>query len=100
MIIPGTTPKHNFILPCGVNEIQKVEITYKQNGKVILQKHTEDCTLQDNVVGLKLTQEDTLAFDDKCNVKIRMRAKTISGDVIGSDAISVSCDECFSDEVL
>ena len=88
MIIRGTTPYHNFILPILADEIKAIYVTYLQNNEVILDK----CLLEgqerdDNFVltnlrdlenasmeqlteeelnscqlTLHLTQEDTLAF--------------------------------------
>ena len=38
MIIRGTTPYHNFILPILVEDIDAVYVTYLQNNEVILYK--------------------------------------------------------------
>lgn len=96
----GTTPRHTFILPFGVEQVQKVQIVYTQNGQTILEKCAEDCTLQENTVCVRLTQEETFKFAEGVNVEIQMRAVTTGGDVIGSDVMCVCCDECLSDEVL
>ena len=87
MIIRGTTPYHNFILPILVEDIKAIYVTYLQNDEVILDKkfvdgeessdfiianlkdlenasmeelseeERESCQLT-----LHLSQEDTLAF--------------------------------------
>ena len=85
MIIRGTTPYHNFILPILVEDIKAIYVTYLQNNEVILDKTLVDgeddfviTNLQDleNAsmeelteeerescqLTLHLTQEDTLAF--------------------------------------
>ena len=85
MIIRGTTPYHNFILPILVEDIKAIYVTYLQNNEVILDKTLIDgeddfviTNLQDleNAsmeelteeeqescqLTLHLTQEDTLAF--------------------------------------
>ena len=89
MIIRGTTPYHNFILPILVEDIKAIYVTYLQNNEVILDKSLLDgdesehndfiiANLKDlenaNMeilteeerescqLTLHLTQEDTLAF--------------------------------------
>ena len=87
MIIRGTTPYHNFILPIMTQNIKAIYITYMQNNKVILDKtfvmgeennsfsianlidlenaNIENLTREEQIssqLSLHLTQEDTLAF--------------------------------------
>ena len=82
MIIRGTTPYHNFILPILSADIKEVYVTYLQNGQVIIDKSIDDVTITDllelyensSMDGLTeeeqgscqltvhLTQEDTLGF--------------------------------------
>ena len=83
MIIRGTTPYHNFILPILAEDIDVVYITYLQNDEVILDKSSEkdDFSItnlsdlenasmeelseeeqQSSQLTLHLSQEDTLAF--------------------------------------
>ena len=82
MIIRGTTPYHNFILPILVKDIKAVYVTYLQNGQVILDKTGDDVTIADLIdlfenasmeelpeekrnscqLTVHLTQEDTLKF--------------------------------------
>lgn len=82
MIIRGTTPYHNFILPILAEDIKEVYVTYLQNKEVILDKGKEDVEINDLVdlyenasveelseevsnscqLTVHLTQEDTLKF--------------------------------------
>lgn len=89
MIIRGTTPYHNFILPILAEDIKAIYVTYLQNNEVILDKsliegdeseHNEfiianlkdlENASMENLteeernscqLTLHLTQEDTLAF--------------------------------------
>lgn len=86
MITRGTTPYHTFLVPLAPNQIQKVHITYQQNGKVIFDKTNKDIDIKhiitttenaeingvDNLsetqetnsqITLHLTQSDTLKFE-------------------------------------
>lgn len=82
MIIRGTTPYHNFILPILAEDIKSIYVTYLQNEKVILDKSKEDVVITDLIdlyenasveelseeeqsscqLTVHLTQEDTLKF--------------------------------------
>ena len=87
MIIRGTTPYHNFILPILVEDIKAIYVTYLQNDEVILDKKLvdgeessdfiianlkdlENASMEDLSeeerescqLSLHLSQEDTLAF--------------------------------------
>ena len=83
MIIRGTTPYHNFILPILVEDIDVVYVTYLQNNEVILDKSSENNDFeitnlsdlenasmeelseeeqQSSQLTLHLSQEDTLQF--------------------------------------
>ena len=83
MIIRGTTPYHNFILPILAENIEAVYVTYLQNNEVILDKsNLKDIVEITNLVDLEnasmeylseeeqqssqlvlhLSQEDTLKF--------------------------------------
>ena len=82
MIIRGTTPYHNFILPILAEDIKEVYVTYLQNKEVILDKGKEDVEINDLIdlyenasmeelpeevhnscqLTVHLTQEDTLSF--------------------------------------
>ena len=83
MIIRGTTPYHNFILPILAEEISAIYVTYLQNNEVVLDKSgsTDDFEItnlidlenasmedlseeeqQSSQLTLHLSQEDTLKF--------------------------------------
>ena len=96
----GSTPAHVFTLPFSVETIKTVEITYEQNEEVKLKKTNIDCTLEENTVSVKLTQEDTFKFDEKPLVKIQIRVLTLGGDDIASDIMYATVKDSLSDEVL
>jgi hypothetical protein len=73
-MIQGTTPTHKFFIDIATNLIDKLRISYEQNGKIVLRKETEDCQIDDGSVTTKLTQEDTLKFDAPGNVRIQIHA--------------------------
>lgn len=96
----GTTPTHRFTLPFDTKTITAVEITYCQNGKVILQKFEDECEMSGRVISVTLSQEDTFEFQSGVNVEIQIRLMDDTGTVSASDIMRVTCQKCLSDEVL
>ena len=94
----GTTPIHIFKHKLNPNVISKVRIIYSQNDQKVLVK--EDCTVQEDTITVKLTQEDTLKFDYKKPVEIQVRVLTVSGDCPTSAIKVVSAGRCLDDGVL
>lgn len=129
MIIRGTTPYHNFILPILTKDIKEIYVTYLQNKEVILDKGKEDVDITDLIdlydnasmeelpenernscqLTVHLTQEDTLSFHfypaAKKNIAvIQIRVLTTDDEAFASMPINerifgVLHDGVISDEV-
>jgi len=112
MIIRGTTPYHNFILPILAEDIKAIYVTYLQNEEVILDKSKDDVTitnlvdLYDNAsvedlsedeqsscqLTVHLSQEDTLKFGffpaaRKNIAVIQIRLLTTDDEAFASDPV-------------
>ena len=87
-MIQGTTPTHKFFIDIATNLIDKLRISYEQNGKIVLRKEMKDCQIDDGMVTTKLTQEDTLKFDAPGNVRIQIHA-LMGGESLVSKPVSV-----------
>ena len=96
----GTTPTHTFTVPIESSKIKEVRVIYSQNDKSILIKKTEDATVNDNEIKVKLTQEETFKFDCNAPVQIQIRVLTTSGDALLSNPITMTVGKCLDDEVL
>lgn len=96
----GTTPTHIFDLPFDTGDVERLEITYEQNDKVVLQKQKNDCTLEGNEVSVKLTQEETFLFEAGTNIIAQIHAVSVYGDAVNSDEVYIRCLESRSGEVL
>ena len=114
MIIRGTTPYHNFILPILAEQIEAIYVTYLQNNEVVLDKSnlTDDFDIKNlrdlenaNVeilteeeqessqLTIHLSQEDTLKFHfypaAKKNIAvIQIRILTKDGEAFASMPIN------------
>ena len=96
----GTTPTHTFTLPFDTGLIKSVKVVYSQGGSIVLEKKTADCTLNGNTITYRLTQEESLSFNDKKKVDIQVRVLLQDDTAMASDIKSVYVSECLDDEVL
>ena len=88
-MIQGTTPKHTFNLDIKTELIDKLRISYEQNGKIILSKEKKDCTIGESAISTSLTQEETLKFDAPGNARIQLHATTTNGKALVTRPLSV-----------
>ena len=96
----GTTPLHTYEVDLDTALIKTIKITYTQNGKEVLVKRTEDCSIEPGKISTKLSQEDTFLFDGNSLVTVQLRLLTTEGDALRTDSVILSVDECLDDEVL
>lgn len=79
MIIRYTTPYHNFILPFLSEEIDKVTVTYSQNGIELIKKRKEDLTFIDISTLLENASMGDEDYLDSLMKKIdKMRDKSLA----------------------
>ena len=83
-MIQGTTPTHIFTIPIDVEQVKKLEVSYAQNGVVIVKKDLTDCSVNGHTYTVKLSQEETLKFVANTNVQIQIRVLTVSDDALAS----------------
>lgn len=95
----GSTPTHIFTLALDADLIAKVRILYSQNNKLVLKKEHSDCVIDGSTITVKLTQKDTLAFDDGM-AEVQIRVNTPDGDSIPSRIYMVSVERLLEDEVF
>lgn len=96
----GTTPIHRFTFDFPKETVDAIYITYKQNGKLRIEKSKEDITFEDGYISVKLTQEETLKFTVIGNVEIQIRFTDISDNAYASNIISVPVDRILKEGVI
>lgn len=99
-MIRGTTPTHIFELPFDTDLIDKVKVVYAQDDRVVFTKEQAECTLEANVVSVKLTQEETLKLDCRKYVQIQLRVLTKEGEALASEIKTVDVKKCLESKVL
>lgn len=100
IIQQGSTPTHKFSTPYEKASVDSAIITYWQNGKTVVEKHTEDINIQDRQMTTELSQDDTLAFDEKGDIKIQIKVKLKNGKVIPSNNMYASVKDVLNKEVM
>lgn len=86
-MIRGTTPTIYVAFGVEIESLNEFKIIFEQEGKENLVKKQDDCVIdtETNVAYTKLSQKETLAFDERKLVKIQAKALTKDGNVIASD---------------
>ena len=92
----GTTPINIFRTDVDLTNASVLFITYKQNGKVILEKSIDEVKIQNNIVSVYLSQKETLLFMEGI-VTIQIGAKFSDGSAIASSLIRTSTYEILKD---
>jgi hypothetical protein len=87
-------------LPIDVNNLKKIRVLYRQNGKLKIKKTEQDCQKNGDKIVVRLTQEDTFCLSHEYDVEIQLRVLTHEGEPLVSDTFAVSVEECFDREVL
>lgn len=100
MIRKGTTPIHIFKLPFPTNEVGAAKATYKQGGKIILEKKLEEAVADGNSLAWKLTQEETFEFSDTKPVEIQLRVVTFDAQALATKVFTEQVYRSLDEEVL
>lgn len=96
----GTTPTHTYSLPFDVENVAKARIIYAQRGEVKIKKTEADCVMEGNTIQVRLTQEETLCFEENVCVDIQVRVLTTGGDAPASRIMHVLPGALLENEVL
>lgn len=92
----GTTPTNIFRTDVDLTNASVLFITYKQNGKVVLEKTIDDVSIHGEMVEVRLSQRETLLFSEGI-VTIQIRAKFQDGSVIASSLIRTNVREILKE---
>lgn len=100
-----TTPTHSFVLDDNPSNWDEFRITYRQNGRIILEKDdiTEMTVTQSGskyTLSYQLTQEETKKFQPNRKVEVQIRAHYASGKTVASDIFVLMVDDVLNHEIL
>lgn len=100
MFNPGDTITHQFRLPFNCNvlqtEAENILVTYRQNGRIVLIKNAvplpdheqTDLEGDSTVVEVDLTQQESLSFDNKNDIRIQININYRDGGRISSHELT------------
>lgn len=100
IIQQGSTPTHTFSTPYKADSVEKAIITYSQNGRIVLEKEGLELTIKDYCISTELTQEETLSFDERGDVRMQIKVKLTNGKVIPSNDMYASLKDVLNKEVM
>ena len=96
----GTTPTNTFRTnQVDLSTADVIYITYKQMGKVIVEKTKADCTFGENSVSVTLTQDETLRFSVH-DVQVQIRARFADGRAIASNILQTPAKAILKEGVI
>lgn len=96
----GSTPINTFEIPYKADQVKDIEIIYRQGGKEKILKKKRDVEILDYLAKVRLSQEDTFNLDDGVKVQIQLRVKDNQDDVVPSEIIVTTVEECLFEEVF
>lgn len=96
-MIRGTTPEIRFTMPVDTSALSCMYLTLAQHGVVVVEKCITDCECNGADVSCCLTQADTLKLNERRPVEIQVRAKTVDGDALASQIVSVPAGRILKD---
>ena len=96
----GTTPTLEFTLPFAVSELSEAWITIGQFGKSVIKRTLNECTVGDDKIIVKLTQDETLKLRVDDDTEIQIRALKPSGEALASEIITVDVKRILEEGVI
>ena len=98
-MIRGTTPTHTFKTKVDLRGVDCLYVTYSQNGRTVLEKTLEDCTVEEDSIQTELTQQETLLFDDRSDmpVFVQIRVRFPNGKAMASKIIRTTAEKILKD---
>lgn len=108
-MIRGTTPAHTFTFNnLDPSTFKVLNIYYAQQGVELLSKNKEDCVFssketEDGTLyqaSVTLTQEETLMFKPKYDVKVQLRVLTEDDRALATPEYEIPVQDVINDEVL
>ncbi len=101
-MIRATTPIHTFTFPEQVDPstCPRILITYKQNGRIVLELEKENLTIADQTISVSLTQEQTRRFSPHHKTEVQVRVLTPERGALASQIEEIEIRNVLNDEVL
>ncbi|MBR4079860.1 MAG: hypothetical protein IKK29_06570 [Christensenellaceae bacterium] len=96
----GATSTHKFVLPIPTDGLKTIQITYSQNGKIVLQKKNAEIRTDGYELTTVITQAQSFLFDSRSYVDIQVRVLTIDDVAFASQPMRTTVSVSLDNEVL
>ena len=105
-----TTPRHEFILDVDPRLWDEFRVTYKQAGKIVLEKCETDSGIRMETINtdsettyklwFQLTQEETQQFKPGIKTEVQIRCHYSNGNAYASEIIPLKVSDVLNQEIL
>lgn len=99
-MVQGSTPMFAIKLPFSTDLLASVRVSFEQKNKIVLEKETKDVIMRDNMIGLRLTQKETLMFDPHIYVRMQLHFLTTGGDALPSKPVNIPVYTLLNKKVI
>lgn len=99
-MIRGTTPTIRLVLPFDANMLAEGFVTFAQNREIVIDKKLSECVVEENIIRIKLSQEDTLKFKHDRSVEIQLRARDTEDNAVASVIKTVNIGRILKEGVI
>lgn len=96
----GTTPTNTITTDIDLTGVDVIYWTYTQGKRKILELDIDRIEINPDSIVVKLTQEETLAFDEKKDVEMQIRARYPDGTAVSSDIMTTTVGRILKDGVI
>jgi len=103
LFIPGETNIHTFVVPMASSNVSSAIVSYKQNGRVVLEKNgytTSSLATNKCHVTVELTQQDSLKFRDGKDITVQVNVIDINNQRCVSKPIVLTCLDQYHRSVI
>lgn len=96
----GTTPTNTITTDIDLTGVEVIYWTYVQGKRKVLEFDIDRIEISPSSIVVKLTQDETLAFDEKKNVEMQVRARYPDGTAVSSDIMTTTVGRILKDGVI
>ena len=96
----GTTPLCTIETEIDLTTCEVIYLTAKQGSNVVFEKEKDDLDVTSEAVSVELTQEETLGFDWRKELRIQIRARYPNGKAVKSNIMVGVAGEILKEGVI
>lgn len=95
-----TTATHRLTFPISLQTVTDMQITYAQNGNIVIVKDLEDVTIDDKKATIELSQEETKLFEAEKPVELQAKILLHDDTIIASKIKRIPATRILNDTLF